>query len=178
MAETTPTFLLVLGEREGIWWVLSEQRMAFEEHRVGQARQLNPGVGLMLYATRGAFHNPTRDRGQIIGSAIVTTSVAELDEPVLIGGRTFTVGCNLQIQQLARRGQGVVLAALVGELQAFPAKHAWSARMRQPLVPLPAADVGVLRPHLDSAAASPLEVADAVESYRWARAPERSPRAR
>jgi hypothetical protein len=159
-------FLLVLGEREGIWWVLSQRQMAFEAHRAGQARMLQPGVELLLYATRGAFHNPTRDRGRIIAAANVRTPVVEFSEPVTIAGREFTLGCELELQSIASRGHGVDLAPLVEKLEVFPVKHAWSARLRQPLVPLPGADAELLRGYL-RAVASLDELAESVESYRW-----------
>ena len=58
--------LLVIGEREALVWVLSEQRMAFPAHRAAEAVALAPGGLLLIYTTRGCFHNPTRDRGRVV----------------------------------------------------------------------------------------------------------------
>jgi hypothetical protein len=79
-------YLLILADREAISWVLREQRMAFPATPRAEVRALAAGDRLFLYATRGAWRNPTRDRGRIIGSAHVREAVRVLDEPVTIGG--------------------------------------------------------------------------------------------
>jgi hypothetical protein len=168
MAPEPPAYLLVLGEREGIWWVLSQRRMAFESHRAALARRLEPGTRLLLYATRGAFHNATRDRGQVIGEATVASAVGVLEPPVVIAGREFRTGCDLDIRTVAPRRRGVDLAPLIPGLQAFPAKHAWRARLRQPLVALPEPDVALLRDRLEAVAPA-RPTAEATQTYRWRR---------
>jgi hypothetical protein len=136
--------LLILSERAALVWVLSEQRMAFPASRAAEARALSVGHRLFLYTTRGCFHNPTRDRGRIIGNATVQSPARDLDEPVNLAGRTFTVGCRLAIPKLVPLGAGIELAPLVENLATFPNKLAWSARMRQTLVPLAAEDIPVI----------------------------------
>jgi hypothetical protein len=166
MARRLSTYLLVLGEREAIWWVLTESRMAFQAHRAAQAaRQLEPGVQLLLYVTRGAFHNPTRDRGQVIGEAIVASPLTSLDDALSMAGRKFTVACDLDIRAIAPRSEGVDLAALVDQLESFPVKHAWSARMRQPLVAFTDSDSQEVRRRLRGSTAG-IDRDFAIESYR------------
>jgi hypothetical protein len=118
--------------------------MAFPAHRAAEARALPLGHRLFLYTTRGCFHNPTRDRGRIIGSATIESRACDLAEPVHLADRAFTVGCRLAIPKLVPRGTGIELAPLVQNLATFQKKHAWSARMRQTLVPVAAEDIPLL----------------------------------
>src|SRR5262245_41053070 len=110
--------LLVLGEREGIVWVLREQRMAFRSKRAGVA-ELAKGDRLFLYTTRGAWGNPPRDRGRVIGWATATSAVTAIDE-IEIGGRLFGLACNLRIEGLAPCCTGPELSSLVTVLDTFP----------------------------------------------------------
>ena len=50
--------LLILGERDGLRWVLENERMAFPAHRRAQLSHVRPSEDLLLYTTRGCF--PTR----------------------------------------------------------------------------------------------------------------------
>lgn len=98
--------LLILGERDGLRWVLENERMAFPAHRRTQLAHVRPGDDLLLYTTRGCFHNPTRDRGRIIGRARVKSAVEILGEPVTIGDREYAIGCDLSLLQLLPFGEG------------------------------------------------------------------------
>ena len=68
-------YLLVIGERAALAWVLAEQQMAFPVLRRSQAMALEVGDELLIYTTRGCFHNPTRDAGRVMALASVATSV-------------------------------------------------------------------------------------------------------
>lgn len=137
--------LLVIGEREALVWVLSEQRMAFPAHRAAEAGALAPEDLLLIYTTRGCFHNPTRDRGRVVGEATVASAIEQLEQPVVFQQRQYPIGCRLALGGLAPRAQGVELAPLIPQLQASPDPATWSVRMRRTVVPLPTADVVLLR---------------------------------
>ena len=158
------THLIVLGERDALRWVLRERRMAFPPYRRSAAQRLQPGDPLLLYVTRGAFHNPTRDRGRVIGVASVASPVVDLDDPLTLVGRTFTTGCRLDLKLLCPRGEGVELAPLVEELSAFPIKHAWSAVLRRAIVPLPQGDATRIKRLLAQKAT---EVDEAITTYLY-----------
>jgi hypothetical protein len=81
------TFLLIIGDREALGWILDARRTAFSGAHRSEVRSLNLGDELMLYTTRRAFKNPNRDRGRVIGIARVTSEVTQLNQPVLFGGR-------------------------------------------------------------------------------------------
>ena len=149
------TYLLIIGERRALAWVVEHERMAFAANRASSALQLAVGDELLLYTTRGAFHNPTRDRGRIMGSATVASEVQPFDQPIQVAGREFTHGCDIEILSLAPYRQGVDLADRVAELDVFPDPASWSARMRTTLLPLGRSDATRLRRALRSVAEDP-----------------------
>ncbi|MFI0348906.1 hypothetical protein [Actinomadura sp. 9N407] len=146
------SYLLILGDRDAIAWVLGDQRMAFPPTARSEVDRLAVEDELLIYATRGAFGNPTRDRGRVIGRAVVESVVAALERPVEFGERAFTRGCDLRVEALAPWGNGVELGPLVERLEAFPDPRSWSVRLRRPLLRLPQGDAGLLRDALGSLA--------------------------
>jgi hypothetical protein len=146
------SYLLVIGEREALAWVLRESRMAFPATRRPEVDRLGVGDELFLLTTRGCFHNPARDRTRMIGRAVVTTPVVPLHPPLELVGRTFPRGCGLEMASLAPYLTGVDLADLVPRLDAFPDKTAWSIRLRRPLVALSGRDPALVRQRLDRVA--------------------------
>jgi hypothetical protein len=145
----TRTLLLIIGERDALAWILREQRMAFASHREKEASALAVGDQLLMYTTRGCFHNPTRDRGRIIGMARVASRAARLDEPLEFAGREFELECKLRIPKLAPLHGGLELAPLVSRLASFPASSSWRVRLRQTLVPLISSDAQYIAGLLD-----------------------------
>lgn len=112
----------------------------------GRAASGLPTAGdqALLYTTRGCYRNPTRDRGRVMGLAVVTSPVETLPEPVVFGERRFSSGCALRVDGLAPVREGVVLADLVPRLKVFPDARSWSVRMRRASLPLPPADAELL----------------------------------
>lgn len=161
-------YLVILGEREAIAWVLHEQRMAFPSTPRREPGALEPGDHLFLYTTRGAWSSPAFDRGRVIGTATVRTRVARLDPPIEIVGREFHSGCKLSIDRLAPYREGLELQPLVPQLAAFPKKHAWSVYLRRPLLRLSEADAELIATRLEPLL---LEPEQAVETYVAARSP-------
>jgi hypothetical protein len=155
-------YLLILGERRAIAWVLRERRMAFPRTARAEVNALAVGDELFIYTTRGAFGNPTRDRGRVVGLARVASAVVELDEPVEIGGREFPRGCDITVESLAAWGHGVDLGALVERMDAFPNPGAWSIYLRRPLLRLPSRDAEFLRGLLAPLAGP---VGDSIQGY-------------
>jgi hypothetical protein len=138
------SYLLILGDRQAIAWVLREQRMAFPATSRAEVNRLAIGDELLIYTTRGAFRNPTRDRGRVIGTATVTSAVEPLDAPVTFGGREFPRGCALAVESLVPWGRGLELQPLVERLAAFPNPKAWSIQLRRPLLHLPRQDAAII----------------------------------
>ncbi|SDK48428.1 hypothetical protein SAMN04487820_108200 [Actinopolyspora mzabensis] len=158
-------YLLVIGDRQALDWVLRQQRMAFPDFKRAEVRALAPGDRLYLYTTRGCFGNPTRDRGRVVTTGEVRSTVAELDEPVELGGRSYPVGCELRITELPAWPGGVELSPIVGELELFDGMtKSWSIRLRRPLVGLSARDAGLLDRYLAEHDRYPLD--EMIDGYR------------
>lgn len=138
------TYLLMIGDKVALQWILRSRRMAFPPTREADALGLRVSDRLLLYTTRSAFHNPTRDRGRLIGSARVAEKPQLLSRPEVIAGREFTVSCAISLERLAPYRQGLELAPLIGDLELFPEPASWSARIRRTLVPLSRNDSALL----------------------------------
>ncbi|GAA1370246.1 hypothetical protein GCM10009661_29030 [Catellatospora chokoriensis] len=155
-------YLVVLGHRDAIRWVLNAQRMAFPATPRAELRALKNGDRLYLYATRGAWKNPNRDRGRVIAKATATSSVEALEQPVELAGRSFTSGCDLAIEGVVPYPGGVELQPLVAQLEAFPRPEHWYFYLRRALVPLSRLDEAVIDLHLTNLS---VEASLALESY-------------
>ncbi|MEU1907441.1 hypothetical protein [Streptomyces hygroscopicus] len=136
-------YLLVVSDRVPLGWILSQQRTAFPAHRSRVADQLQVGDKLVVYTTRGCFHNPTRDRGRVVAEAELTTKALTLVPPVRFGEREFTRGCGLRIDRVAPLDSGPILADLAGQLHGFPTS--WATHIRRTLVPLAERDFALLQ---------------------------------
>ncbi len=156
------SYLLIIGDRVPLQWVLQEQRMAVPTYRRGAAARLSKGDALFLYTTRGCFHNPGRDRGRVIGSAEALNAPVVLEEPVLIEGVCYPVGCDIELRKLAPKRKGVELAPLVLKMTTFTNKRAWAATIRRPLLKLTKEDANLLARELDPVV---VPAREAVDSY-------------
>jgi len=134
----------VLGEVEGLRWVLKNSRMAFTEAMSSKAGKIRKGDGLVLYVGRGAFHNPTRDESQLGGVAEVTSEVRRLGRPVEIAGREFVTVCDLRIEVVLPERAGVTVRPLVRRLQVVKRPEVWGQYFRQGLVSIPERDFLIL----------------------------------
>lgn len=142
------SFLLIIGECRALAWILREERMAFPRYRAKSVSAVDVGDELLIYTTRGCFHNPGRNRGRVIGRARALTEPVSLDEPVSVAGRVFSLGCDISVETLAPLGKGLELAPYVSDLDAFPNQKAWPAQLRRPLLPLSESDAAFLRSRL------------------------------
>lgn len=162
------SYLVVLGERDAIWWVLHEQRMAFPATPRAEVARLAPGDRLFLYTTRNAWRNPPRDRGRVIGVATAATAAHRLDQPIEIAERSFHSVCDLHIEGVVPYPGGLELRPLVERLDAFPKPHAWNIYLRRALVRLSDADRAILDQGLIPMLAPPDQ---ALPTYPAMRAP-------
>jgi hypothetical protein len=143
-------WLLVIGDRDPLAWILATNRMAFPSHRSRDAERLAKSDRMFLYTTRGCFRNPTRGRARVIGEAKVASSVTTLRMPVEFGDKSFPLGCSLSITGLVPRDEGPDMAGLLGELHLFSksTERTWGIRVRRVLVPLDTHDARVLHEKL------------------------------
>lgn len=165
------SYLLILGEREAIRWVLTTQRMAFPANTRAEVTALREGDQLFLLSTRGAFRNPTRDRTRVFGTATALTAVEPLDEPLEIAGRMFARGCAIEVESLAPYLGGLEVAPLVGKLSVFRRSDQWGMYLRRPLLRLAEDDAELIRRELRPLVGDPREV---IADYRTAIRPPES----
>ena len=157
------SFLLPIADREPLAWIVREQRTAFTDNRARDAAALESGDVLFLYSTRGCFRNPTRDRGRVIGRAIVVGAATRARRAPAFGDRKYPNIVDLDIESLAPLRSGIELAPLVPKLsQTFPDAATWSVRMRRALVPLGERDASLIARKLASVA---LPYSEAARGY-------------
>jgi hypothetical protein len=133
-------YLVPISNEDALRWVLRTQQTAVPKLRERAAADLKPRDRILVYASRGCFRNPTRDRGRVIAEARVLAPPTRLDPPVIFGGRIYSVGFRFRIEYLAKKHHGVELAPLIASLATFPDPASWSARLRSALVRLTPAD--------------------------------------
>jgi hypothetical protein len=133
---------MLLATRRGLAYVMRERKMAFPPTR---RIRLDVGDRVFLYTTRGVFGNPSRDRGQVVGTAEVASPIVPLKQRRHLAGREYASECDLKITGLVALGEGIVLADIVEDLAVFqPNPQAWSARMRRSILPLPHRDAELI----------------------------------
>jgi hypothetical protein len=137
-------WLVVLGEVEGLRWVLKNEKMAFTAARRSLASKIEPGDRMVLYVGRGAYHNPTRDRSQIIGLATVRTAVKDLRAPIEIAAREFICACSLEIEVALPERQGVPIDPFIRSLSFVKRPEVWGQYFRSGLTPMNERDFRVL----------------------------------
>jgi len=110
-------------------WVIDHGRMA-----VGSRVKSLPERGdrLVLYASRGAFHNPTRDRARVIGLGI--TKSAPQNRPVVVAGSPYERSFGIEVDQLAEPREGLDFVSLVPRLDFIVKKESWGGALRRPVV--------------------------------------------
>jgi hypothetical protein len=150
-----PAFLIILGNLQGLAYVLREERMAFSPKR---RVRLDSGDHVFLYTTRGLFGNPKRDRSRIIGVAEVISAIKVFDSELYIDGRIYISGCKLKLKGLAPLGEGLVMNEIVESLDMFkPDPQTWSIRLRRSLVPLGKHDSKIISDALQNVIREPKE---------------------
>jgi hypothetical protein len=174
MVRQPSSYLVVLGDRQALAWVVSSQQMAFSERRSKSALLVNPGDNLLLYTTRSCFRQQHRDRGRIVGQATVTSAVTALDAPVTFNGRTFPIGCSLDLHVLTPYRTGVELTDHVMQLHAFPRPKSWMMYLRRTLVPLDIHDYDLLLRALSEIGVEPTNVISEYVLYGTSRQPRLS----
>jgi hypothetical protein len=156
------SYLLIIGERVALAWILGQSRMAFPPTRRAEVDRLAIGDELFLTTTRGCFHNPSRDRTRIIGRASVESEVLPLQQHIEIAGRRFAASCDIALHSLAPYRGGVELAPLVSDIECLRDSTAWGMRLRRPLLELSASDRVLVNQRLQQIA---LRAADALPDY-------------
>jgi hypothetical protein len=138
--------------------------MAFPGRTIRQdVMALRLGVEVAFVVTQSVYGKPWRDKTEVIGTAVVQSTVRAVRPPVEISGREFGSECDIELTVLSRPRDGVELRALVP--QKISTSREWKqsgAALRRPLVPITAADVMLLTAQLEFRKA---DTDDAIERY-------------
>lgn len=132
-------WLIVIGEREGLRWVVEHQRMAFRDTVKGSP---SAGDAFAIYVSRGAFHNPGRDEAQILGLGTFKTGIER--RATTVGDERYARTARLEISDVRPERQGLPFRPLVESLTFIAKKSGWAAYVRQTLVPIPEADLDLI----------------------------------
>lgn len=119
----------MLGNRTAMEWVIDRGRMA-----VGPRVRTLPAIGdrLVLYTSRGAFHNPTRDRAQIL--ALGVTSSEPDNRRVVVAGAAYARSFAIDIDVMAEPRRGLDFLPLVPRLDFIHNRASWGGALRRPVV--------------------------------------------
>lgn len=121
----------VFGEIAALRWVVEHQRMLFAHHQQRRLTTMRAGDRAVLYTSRGAFHNPTRDEARPVGLATVQGDPAQADQAVGFGDREFTWACPIGIDLLLPERTGASGRDLVPTLDLVKKPHVWSSYFHQ-----------------------------------------------
>lgn len=91
---------------------------------------MSPGDRAVLYVTRGAFHNPTRDESRLRGIATVTGPPRQEEPPLEIADREFPLSCRVAFDTLLPERTGPAVRDLAPKLSLVKKPEAWGNYFR------------------------------------------------
>jgi hypothetical protein len=146
------TWVVVLGDRDGLRWVVKNDMMAWTKGSARKAAEIRCGDGLILYVTRGAFHNPARGEAQLVAEVRALEQPRPLAQPFLLAGRTFVSACRLRFTLLLPEKKGAPVRPIVENLAFVRRKDTWGQYFRSGLIEVPGEDFDVMAQALRDAA--------------------------
>lgn len=133
----------VFGDIAGLRWVTEHKKMAFPQSATPRARQIRRDDRAVLYTSRSAYNNPSRDEARLTGVATVTGPCEPIDA-VKIGGREFTWACPITLDLLLPDRHGPSVRELAGQLQLVKHPQFWGGYFRNSPVEIGHHDWAVL----------------------------------
>ena len=149
MAAGKQYWIWVFGSIEALRWVLKTKRMAFSDSQARVAKRTQKGDQVVLYVTRGAFNNPTRDRARLAGLVEVASTARKGKVLTLPGARKAERSYSLFVPfrpiALLPERSGPEVQPLVGKLERINKPQVWGHYFRQSPIEISEHDFGVLR---------------------------------
>jgi hypothetical protein len=133
----------VFGEIEGLRWVLEQGRMAFPDAAGTRIRTVAAGDRAILYLTRGAFHNPTRDVSHL-GGIVRVTSEPRMGKAVTIADRDFVWFVGIEPEIVLPEHQGPEVRLLAATLERVKRPDVWGQYFRTTPIEVSATDFATL----------------------------------
>ncbi len=134
-------WLIVIGDAKSLKWVIENGRMGFRSTvKAADIKQSDPFI---IYTSRGAYGNPTKDESQIAAEGRFSTSV--INEEVTIGDETFPKSCAVKFSVVLPPRKGVTFRPLVSQLDFVGrSERRWPSAVHRTLVPLTQSDFRLL----------------------------------
>ncbi|HVX19223.1 MAG TPA: hypothetical protein VHA73_14430 [Acidimicrobiales bacterium] len=135
-------WLFVIGDTTALDWVVDHKRMAFRDH-IRQTSLLRKGDRCVFYVTRGAFHNPTRDRARVFAVGEITSGLDT--KPVEIAGETFNKSVRFKFhREPVPARDGMEFKPLIDRMGFINKPETWHAYLRKALVQISDKDFATL----------------------------------
>jgi hypothetical protein len=131
----------VFGDIAAVRWVLTEQTMVFRKTAPSRVRVMRDRA--ILYVSRRAFHNPTRNVARLAGLTTVLTPPTA-DAPVTIGSEEFTWTVPIGVDLTLPDRTGPEVRSRVGSLSFARKPDVWGMYFRSSPQEIPDADFRVL----------------------------------
>lgn len=144
----------VFGDVGGLRWVLDRATMAFPATAGPRLDAMGHGDLAVLYVTRTAFNNPTRDVSRLAGLVTVRGTPGH-GRPVFIARREFTWTVPIDIDVTLPERLGPEVYPLVPRLSFVSNKRAWGQYFRTSPRRIESADFDILAAAVREAAAAP-----------------------
>ena len=134
-------WLVVVGEREALRWIVKNKRMAFREYI--NTSEIAARDEMAVYVTRGAFHTPTRDQSQVL--ALGQFASRPTPRPVTILGESYPTSVGLRLSQVLPEREGMPFKPLVPKMRFIKKKSGWAAYLRRSLVRITDEDMATIK---------------------------------
>jgi hypothetical protein len=129
MKDEAQHWVWAFGDISGLRWVLDQRVMAFTTAASAHLRGMAKGDRAVLYVTRGAYHNPTKDASKLAG-LVTVLDTPMLGAPVVIGGREFPWSVPILADLVLPERQGPEVLPLVSRLSFVGNRSAWGQYFR------------------------------------------------
>lgn len=139
----------VFGDAIGLRWVLANRTMAFRKTAAPRLHAMGEGDRAVLYVSRGAFHNPTRDVAHLAGLATVLAPPTD-DTPAAIDGEEFTWTMPMRVDLALPEHSGPEVRPLVKSLSFVRRPDVWGMYFRSSPQEIPEVDFRVLAEAIES----------------------------
>lgn len=134
-------WMFVFGDSRALQWVIDNKRMAFRQHV--RTDEVSAGHRFVVYTSRGAYGNPTKDDAQVLGIGSITSAVGEGD--VAIGNEVFSKSCKVEMEVVLPLRSGIKFRPLIPRLAFVKgSERRWPSAVHRTLVKLPPQDFDVI----------------------------------
>jgi hypothetical protein len=142
-ADGSRFWIWIFAEIQGLRWVLEHNAMAFPERAATQVAKIRRGDRAVLYVSRNAFHNPTRDESRLVGLVRVTSDAA-VHRLTKIGTREYSWLLRFYPDTILDERTGPPVRPLVKRLQRVKRPEVWGGYFRSSPIEIVEEDFRVL----------------------------------